>query len=425
MPLLHRYRVQREGSTKGQMEREKPDKRCSDAFQSFSERNQTDLAQDEWPFPPWKTCCLDGSFRYLKPIDFNPSHRLYKKGAGKSTFLNLLSRRLKGGSISGEVLVNGHEISKKKFNSISAYVMQDDALLGNLTPREILRFSARLRMPRSMSRKEKYRHVDKVIDRMNLTRCADSVIGHPGLKRGISGGERKRTSIALELLTSPMLIFLDEPTSGLDSATAFALLQHLKDLAAEGRTVICTIHQPSSEMMMLFDDVFWLSAGHLLYSGPLNLLNVYFSDAGFACPTFANPADYVMSVVSKDEFETQDVLDSRLAQLVEYHATHNNIISAEEHAKEEGMDITAKPLVAKGGEFWHWKFWVVFVRSFKQRLRDPGNTYMRVAQNLIVPIFAGLLFLQLGHDQNGTILPSSQSLFLTMSAFPINRSNSG
>jgi len=332
-----------------------------------------------------------------------------------------LSNRLPDGFKSGQVQVNGHHMKRKQFRSLSAYVLQDDALLGNLTPRESLRYSARLRLPRTMSRKEKKQRVEEVIRRMNLIGCADTVIGYPGLKRGISGGERKRTSVALELLTSPMVLFLDEPTSGLDSATALSLVRHLKSLAEDNRTVICTIHQPSTEMLQLFDDVFFLSAGQLLYSGPVLDLPSYFKNAGFPLPQFVNPADHIMGLITRDPDEAAEDVEDRITTLAEHYTTHNNLISVDEHAI--GVDLTQPPPMTKGGVLWHVKLWVLFTRSFKQRLRDPGNTYQRLVENIVISIFAGLLFLQLGHDQEGKnvlVLP----LYLTNFILPISNQRS-
>ncbi len=126
-------------------------------------------------------------------------------------------------------------------------------------------------------------------------------------------------SIALELLTNPMLLFLDEPTSGLDSSSAESLIRILKNLAEEGRTIVCTIHQPSSEVFQLFDDVFWLGAGHLLYSGEVGQLGSYLHNLGFECPSFSNVADYMMKLVTKNENATSEEVDERISKMTDYH----------------------------------------------------------------------------------------------------------
>lgn len=143
---------------------------------------------------------------------------------------------------------------------------QEDVLLGTLTVRETLTYSAHLRLPNSLSKPEITSHVEATIMEMGLQDCADRTIGNWHL-RGISGGEKKRLSIALEILTRPRLLFLDEPTSGLDSASAFFVIQTLRNIARDGRTVISSIHQPSSEVFALFDDLCLLSSGETVYFG--------------------------------------------------------------------------------------------------------------------------------------------------------------
>lgn len=147
---------------------------------------------------------------------------------------------------------------------------QEDILLGTLTVRETLTYSANLRLPTSMTIEEVNGIVEGTIIEMGLQECADRLIGNWHL-RGISGGEKKRLSIALEILTRPCLLFLDEPTSGLDSASAFFVVQTLRNIAHDGRTVIASIHQPSSEVFALFDDLFLLSGGQTVYFGAAKL----------------------------------------------------------------------------------------------------------------------------------------------------------
>ena len=143
---------------------------------------------------------------------------------------------------------------------------QEDVLLGTLTVRETITYSANLRLPNTMTKEEIDDIVEATIMEMGLQECSDRVIGNWHL-RGISGGEKKRLSIALEILAKPQILFLDEPTSGLDSASAFFVIQTLRNVARDGRTVISSIHQPSSEVFALFDDLFLLSSGETVYFG--------------------------------------------------------------------------------------------------------------------------------------------------------------
>lgn len=143
---------------------------------------------------------------------------------------------------------------------------QEDTVLGTLTVRESITYSAHLRLPSSMTKEEVNDIVEGTIMTMGLQDCGDTVIGNWHM-RGISGGEKKRLSIALEILTMPQILFLDEPTSGLDSASAFFVIQALRSIARAGRTVVSSIHQPSSEVFALFDDLFLLSSGEPVYFG--------------------------------------------------------------------------------------------------------------------------------------------------------------
>ena len=174
--------------------------------------------------------------------------------------------------------------------------MQDDKLFETMTPRELLTFSANLRLSQETKPEDKKRAVSWVIERLGLGGCADTRVGGT-LARGISGGERKRTSIGYELITNPSLLFLDEPTSGLDSYNALILIECLRDLAHEGHTVLCTIHQPSSDIFALFDKLLLLAKGKMVYHGDASKSIDYFSSLGYPCPTYSNPSDYFMKIL--------------------------------------------------------------------------------------------------------------------------------
>ena len=224
-------------------------------------------------------------------------------GAGKTTLLNYLSGRLisKGLSKDGEVLVNGVSRDEiKGFATISAYVQQDDILFQTLTVRECLEFAAKLKLPGTYE--EKMARVDKIIAELRLTKCQNTKIGGP-LVKGVSGGERKRTSIGVELITDPFLVFLDEPTTGLDSFTATSVMETLKDLSKTGRTIIQTIHQPNSDIFEMMDRLMLLAKGKIIYFNEASKAVDYFSGINFTCPELSNPADYFMSIMSIETIE--------------------------------------------------------------------------------------------------------------------------
>ncbi|KAJ3100751.1 hypothetical protein HDU97_001978, partial [Phlyctochytrium planicorne] len=223
-------------------------------------------------------------------------------GAGKSTFLDIIAGKAKSGNVHGRVTVDGQDLPPAAFRSLVGYVDQEDLLMPTLTVRETLMFSATLRLPESIPRKEKQERVDAVIKTLGLSHVADSKVGSGsgadrGGGRGISGGERRRVSIGVELVTSPSILMLDEPTSGLDSFNAFSVVRNLADLArVEGKTVIFTIHQPRSDLFHLFDDVLVLTAGHTLYCGGGAEVNGFLRERGCPCPEGYNVADHLLDL---------------------------------------------------------------------------------------------------------------------------------
>ncbi|KAL6044325.1 putative ATP-dependent permease ADP1 [Balamuthia mandrillaris] len=319
-------------------------------------------------------------------------------GAGKSTFLNFLSGRIRGGKTSGKVLLNGRK-RDSDFKYLSAYVMQDDTLLPNLTPRELLRYAARLRLPASMSNKEKDQRVETVIEELGLQKCANTQVGQVGIKRGISGGERRRVSIGLELLTNPQLLFLDEPTSGLDSATAESVIIMLKRLARQGRTIICTIHQPSSEIFQAFDDLFLVVNGHLAYAGPVEESKNYFNDLGFPCPKFTNPSDHFMRLLTKTEDKTEEQHTEQVQTIVQAFKDHQN----KNNFLEQDSGLPPPPEADYRKATWYLQFWILLSRSWLQYIRDPSMTHQRLVQNIMVGLITGLLWLQTDDNQRGYI----------------------
>ncbi|KAF4683750.1 hypothetical protein FOZ63_008265, partial [Perkinsus olseni] len=255
---------------------------------------------------------LNGCTGILRPGELTAV--LGPSGSGKSTLMNVLggrqSLRGKGKSFSGEVSFNGKVQDPVNFRSHIAYVMQDDHLTATATPKEVLEMSARLRM-HDQDEKEVSRElvvfegifaaaqiqalVTDLLDSLKLTPCKDTVVGN-GVIKGISGGERKRTSVGMELISKPQMIFLDEPLSGLDSYAAVTTMKVLKELARSGVAVMVTVHQPSSEIFSMFDNTLVICSGMMVYQGPTTDLKDFFQDnASIKCPPDYNPADFVLS----------------------------------------------------------------------------------------------------------------------------------
>ena len=239
-------------------------------------------------------------------------------GSGKTSLLNVLANRIrhKGPAkrVSGVVTLDGKELVGQALRKRIAYVMQQDLLYATQTPRESLRFSAMLRLPRSVPLEEKKAKVAQMLEELGLESCADTYCGDE-LLRGISGGEKKRTAIGVELVMQPKLIFLDEPTSGLDSFSAQVVINKLVSLAKnQGCNVLCTIHQPSSGVFHTFTKAFLMYSGKGLYFGAIPALSAGLLANGHGCPAEHNLADHALDVIQTSTADHLDALTLALAR---------------------------------------------------------------------------------------------------------------
>ncbi|KAL6979992.1 ABC transporter G member 14 [Sarracenia purpurea var. burkii] len=328
-------------------------------------------------------------------------------GSGKTSLLTALGGRLPGKQ-PGKITYNGHPFSgsiKRK----TGFVAQDDVLYPHLTVAETLLFTALLRLPSTLTREDKTRQVDRVIAELGLTRCRNSMIGGP-LFRGISGGEKKRVSIGQEMVIEPSLLLLDEPTSGLDSTTAQRIMNTIKRVASGGRTVITTIHQPSSRVYYMFDKVILLSEGCPIYYGPASAALEYFSSVGFSTPTITvNPADLLLDLangIGPDFKNTTEQGDSteqeqKLLRNVLISAYDKNIstrLKAELYSLDvNNYNYTKDASTRKNVKqeqwctgWWH-QFKVLLMRGLRERRYDAFNR-LRIFQVISVAILGGLLW---------------------------------
>lgn len=217
-------------------------------------------------------------------------------GAGKTTLLDILAGKNKDGEISGDIYINGTKLLNHDFKKIVGFVDQEDHLIPTLTVYETVLNSALLRLPRNMSLRAKETRVVEVLNELRILNIKDRVIGSD-FKRGISGGEKRRVSIACEMVTSPSILFLDEPTSGLDAYNARNVIDCLVKLSRNfNRTIVFTIHQPRSNIVSLFDKLILLSEGDLIYSGEMIRCNDFFSKNGYNVPLGYNIADYLIDI---------------------------------------------------------------------------------------------------------------------------------
>ncbi|XP_048446267.1 ABC transporter G family member 15 isoform X1 [Pyrus x bretschneideri] len=365
-------------------------------------------------------------------------------GSGKSTLLDSLAGRLSQNLVmTGNVLVNGNKM--RLDYGAAAYVTQENTLLGTLTVKETITYSAHLRLPTTLTKEEVNGIVEGTITEMGLQDCADSLIGNWHL-RGISGGEKKRLSVALEILTKPKLLFLDEPTSGLDSASAFFVVHTLRYIALEGRTVISSIHQPSSEVFALFDDLVLLSSGQTVYSGQANMALEFFARAGVPCPSRRNPSDHFLRCINSDFDRVtmneshrirQDVPKSSdpllnlataeiKAMLVEKYKSSEYASRTRARIRQissmEGLTVEKW----SGSQATWWKQLTILTRrSFLNMLRDLGYYWVRIIIYLLLSLCVGTIFFNLGTNLNSILARgacagfiSGFMTFLSIGGFP-------
>ncbi|MCL7034465.1 hypothetical protein MKW94_026469 [Papaver nudicaule] len=353
-------------------------------------------------------------------------------GCGKSTLLDALAGRLSSNTRqSGQIHVNGRQ-QRLSFGT-SAYVTQDDTLTTTLTVKEAVYYSALLQLPDSMTTSEKKERAETTIKEMGLHEARNTRIGGWNIK-GLSGGQKRRVSICIEILTRPKLLFLDEPTSGLDSAASYHVMNRIVKLSRQYRmTVIASIHQPSSEVFDLFHNLCLLSSGRTIYFGPASAANEvinqfkthliypqvlllirlflyvaffteqFFALNGFPCPTMRNPSDHYLRTINKD-FD-QDIeqgsggkattTEEAITTLVESYRSSPIFQQVKQRVsslcKREGS------ILEKGSQASFLTQSVVLTRrSFVNMYRDLGYYWLRLGVYIALCLCVGTIFFNVG-----------------------------
>ncbi|KAI3375501.1 hypothetical protein L3Q82_003831 [Scortum barcoo] len=369
-----------------------------------------------------------------------------KKGTTKDIlidlkFLDVLAARKDPAGLSGEVLIDGAP-QPPNFKCLSGYVVQvgetdgkrerevrateaklDDVVMGTLTVRENFSFSAALRLPSSVSQEEKEKKVNRLIQELGLSRVADSKVGTQ-LIRGISGGERKRTNIGMELIIiDPSVLFLDEPTTGLDASTANSVLLLLKRMANNGRTIILSIHQPRYSIYRLFDSLTLLVNGKQVYHAPAQAALEYFSEIGYTCEPHNNPADFFLDIINGDStavalssVDREEVLDpdsdsvstskrgieDKLVE--EYRNSHyfKQTKAELERISRDKLTTTTAPsrtITYNTGFFTQFRW--VLKRTFRNLMLNPQTSIAQVAVTLFLALVVGAIFFNVKEDDSG------------------------
>ncbi|XP_054741597.1 ATP-binding cassette sub-family G member 1 [Anastrepha obliqua] len=357
-------------------------------------------------------------------------------GAGKTSILNVLSG-FKASNVSGQFTFNGSERNVLTFRKSSCYIPQDFALLDLLTVQETMNDSADLKLPAQTISAEKRKIVDDILQILNMDKCRHRLV------RNLSGGERKRLSIAIELVTNPPVMFFDEPTSGLDSVASLQVINYLRRLALDGHIIVCVIHQPSSRLIKLFDDVLVMSRGQVLYSGPEREMIATFEAAGFAFPNYYNPADFALEVSSEehnkpilgliernkkrhcgvDKQPNEDANlcvqeKSKMSSNLNSHTTiemRSNNEAQVERMLYEPCRLTSVRLRSKVNV---WRQLVILTRrSLRTMSRNLIAVQLRVFMHVLVAALVGAVFWDIGNDGARTLTNISCIFFIIMFIF--------
>ena len=300
-------------------------------------------------------------------------------GSGKTSLLNALSGRINFGELTGNIKINGQRPNRNKFKKYAKYVPQEDNLVGTVSVYDTIKFSA------DLNGETNERKIERLISDLGLSHVKDVNIGTV-FKKGISGGEKRRVSIGIEMIKEPEIIFFDEPTSGLDSASAFYIMKLIKQFADQGRTIICSIHQPSSQIFNMLDKILLLSHGSPVYYGKRDKIIEYFDNLGHKCPQYVNPADYFLELIN-DNFE-----DSNVDYLISQFHCNSDPDIVEYNSNFE------KEIENKNVSMFK-QFLLLTKRMAIDNIKNPGVIWVRVLMYGMLSLMIGAMYFDIDNDQ--------------------------
>jgi ABC-type multidrug transport system ATPase subunit len=341
-------------------------------------------------------------------------------GAGKTSVLGVLAGRIgndKKCRVTADIRLDGVSVHPAEDMTVRreiAFVEQRDTLHCAATVRESILFSAKLRLPASTTDHQLEQLTNTMIVELGLTSCSDTVIGGEMLKKGVSGGERKRAAVGVELVTKPAIVFLDEPTSGLDSFSAMQVIQVLKKVAQSGASVLFSIHQPASDIFDTFDRLILMNKGRVMYQGTGEGVTDYFAARHHPLPARYNPADWIMIVaqtvpvkeleeagyfpktieeaegdISQDEPTEQPSVEGSSALHSQQHETEEKSSSVGMKKAADGRRVSTTTQIS----------WLV-KREWKSLYRNKMILGARLMLSLFMSILIGIIFWQVGGNDS-------------------------
>eukprot|EP00965_Chrysotila_dentata_P153054 5058133-Pleurochrysis_carterae.AAC.1 len=283
-----------------------------------------------------------------------------------------------GGSPEGLVSLNGHDFTLDIYTQHACVVQQTDQLWWPLSPRDHITYAVNL-FQTAMSSKEQSDLIEQLITNTGLASCQNTKAGNIFFK-GLSGGQRRRLSLAIALAKRPHVIFLDEPTSGLDAAAAASIMHYLRQIAlAEKLAMLCTIHQPSTAVFNGFDKVLFLTGGKPAYLGPASELTTFLERIGKPVAPNANPADFMLDLINKD-FGEPEVADS--------------VVAAWATEKKEVIVPAPTPLTAKKPVPLGLQIRVLFRKHSRLLVLDPISYLVRMVMFVGGTCFFAIIYIK-------------------------------